>query len=66
MGAPRDRSRELTSQVVVIVGITQHRKIFGPVYASDKDGIDVTVPYPTGEFYPRGVMFFGIIFEGAR
>ena len=67
-GGPRNRSGELATQVVVavVVRITQHRKIPGPVNTSDKDWIDVTVSRLLGERHPGVAVFFCILFEDAR
>jgi len=65
-GIPRSRSYELGSQVVVI-RIRYHREVPGPVDTGDKDRIDVvTVSSHTGKLYPRVVVFYCILLEGAR
>jgi len=67
-GIPESRSYEIGSQVVVVViRVGQHRKVPGPVDTGDNDWIDVvTVSSLAGERYPRVVMLFHIIFEGAH
>ena len=49
-GDPVNRSRELGSQVIVVVRVTHHREVPGPIDTGDKDRIDVVaVSSLTGE-----------------
>ena len=65
-GDLRNRGYELAFQHIGVVRVTQHCPILGPVDAGDKDRVHVTVSSLVGKRYPRSVMVFRVLFEGAQ